>query len=360
MPTNSGNISKYYCMKESFTPTNITRSLNNSTAQVDPAIIVWPYMAGVLCSVAAVLNFSALFVIFKFPVLFKGAGFLIAHLLACNAMECLTGIPMLINRVAKAPYIQMDCGICRYQHGFYITFNNLANWSEALLGLNRLAAIILPLQFHTVNRNLIQLPALLACWVLTLVYTVPPTADILGIYRLSETGTCAIMSQTAVTRVLYSLNAYCPTVLIAAAAFVITTKFARDVKMRRMVHVVSGEQEARRPPPLVSPVVVMSERQRRITKMLVMSFCLSLTCQTPVYILVSTGYNASNPIITVYLNLLTMVHYAATPVVFFTMNKDYRDKVGVIWAGLGGTTVAVGPMEDVTAIGNRGRVRPIG
>ncbi|OQV23635.1 hypothetical protein BV898_02378 [Hypsibius exemplaris] len=100
----------------------------------------------------------------------KPAGFLIAHLLACNAAGCLTGISMLISRVVTTLYIQQDCGICRCQQVFYVTFNTSA-------------------------------------------YGLLSTADLLGAYRLTPTGTCSVVAQTATSRALHTINTYVSIIL---------------------------------------------------------------------------------------------------------------------------------------------------
>ncbi|OQV23634.1 putative Transcription factor Dp-1 [Hypsibius exemplaris] len=92
--------------------------------------------------------------------------------------------------------------------------------------------------------------------------------------------------------------------------------------------------------------------------MVVMSFSMNSTCQIPLYIFISAGYATRKPGVTLHLNLFALVHYVATSIVFLTMNKDYCDKVAVLWARLRSTStiMAEAPRKDATGTGTQPRV----
>ena len=223
----------------------------------------------------------------------------------------------------------LDCKQCQQQHPLRVTFNAMINWSEGLLALNRLMAVLFPVQFRTFNKNLVQYIALFCCWLSTLAMAVPPAVDVGGTYKMSLIGTCVMVPNNVLTLALFVFNAYCPMVLIAVAAVVIILKFARESRLsrRRPVFpvIVAAEHHSTGQRSATSGYA-MSERQKRISKMLMITFIFSWTCQLPTYIAIIGGISERQPILSMFFFFLSLVQYSATPVC-----SEYVTHDGCLW-----------------------------
>ena len=222
-----------------------------------------------------------------------------------------------------------DCKQCQQQHPLQVTFNTMTNWSEGLLALNRLMAIWFPVQFRIFNKNFVQSIALFCCWLSILAMAVPPAVDVGGTYRMSPIGTCVMLPNNVLILALFVVNAYCPMVLIAVAAVVIIFKFAGESRLSRCrsvfpvaptaEHHSTGQRSA-------TPGYAMSERQKRISKMLMITFVFNWTCQLPTYIAIIVGISERQPILAMYFSFLSILQFSATPVC-----SEYVRHDGCLW-----------------------------
>ena len=112
-----------------------------------------------------------------------------------------------------------------------INFSAAVNWSEGLLALNRLTAILCPLHFRFLNRDYVQYIALLACWTGILLFVIPELYDVWGVYRMSYIGTCSMRPNTLSGLVLLIWSGYVPAGLIGLSAIVIVGKFIHDSRV---------------------------------------------------------------------------------------------------------------------------------
>lgn len=159
-----------------------------------------------------------------------------------------------------------------------------------------------------------------------LLFAVPPALDVGGIYRMSPIGTCVLAPRSTLTLVLLVANAYCPIVLIALAAVVIVAKFAREKRPRPPGRLsiapissgVASQGNHDHAPPGATGTSgrAMLERQKRISKMLMITFIFSWTCQLPTYVSIIGGISEKLPMFSLYFFLLSLVQYSATPVRF--------------------------------------------
>ncbi|OWA50464.1 hypothetical protein BV898_14978 [Hypsibius exemplaris] len=97
-------------------------------------ITAWIYSTSVVCILGASLNHFVLIVLLRFPVLRKGVGHLIAHLLLCQFLMCAAPVPVFVARVASLHEDpgSMDCWQCKAQHVFHVILSAILNWNEAL------------------------------------------------------------------------------------------------------------------------------------------------------------------------------------------------------------------------------------
>ena len=298
------------------TSTNISSYISKPGTGESPAVLAFLYLAGSLCVLGTIFNVLLSVVVMKFPVLRQGAGLLIAHLLLCDFFVVSVNFPLLLHRITTIMLSsgEIACDVCHYQQAFMVTFNTMINWSEGLLALNRITAILFPSKFRALNRNCIQYVSLLCCWLSALLLTIPPVFDLGANYRLTPIGTCFVAALSAPAIFLFILNEYCPLIIIMMAAVVFIGKFARSRLFRSAVirPVVASRD------PAVLEVVHrsrgMSQSQKHVSRMLITVFGFSLICQLPTYIAVLSGFSVKQPNTGLWLLLLGLVQYAATPV----------------------------------------------
>ena len=118
-------------------------------------------------------------------------------------------------------------------------------------------------------------------------------------------------------------------VLIAVAAVVIIFKFARKSRLsrRRSVYPVIAAAEHQGTGRTSATLgYAMSERQKQISKMLMITFTFSWTCQLPTYIAIIGGISERQPILSMYFFFMSLVQYRATPVCSEHLRHD-----GCVW-----------------------------
>ena len=170
------------------------------------------------------------------------------------------------------------------------------------------------------NQPWVQYTMLALFWAITLILTVPPAFGVLASARMSVLGTCVFSQKTQSFSDLLSFNAYCSLSLIAAAAVVIIGRSMVSVygKRNRVLAVVPAPPaDDDNNPETVTvnlPLQNMSRRQKRTSKMLLMSFSFSLTCQLPLYLIPLTGLSSRVPELVLCFWILTTVQFAVTPV----------------------------------------------
>ena len=204
--------------------------------------------------------------------------------------------------------IDYESCTCHQQHPLFVAFNKMVNWSKGLIALNRLVAILSPITFRSWNKSYIQCVALIVCWCSVLLFVVPPIFDVWDTYRMTFIGTCVLDTLPDTSHVYYLLftfNAYSPIILITTATMIIVGKFARDSpRLRVPIH----------KSPSTKSQSVMSNRQKRISRMLLISFVLSLTCQLSTYTAIVGGVMVKQPVMALYFFWLLLVQYCASPV----------------------------------------------
>ena len=120
----------------------------------NPTTVLWQYLTGSLCFFGSLANIIVLIVVVNSRQLRKGAGIFIVHLLLCHVILCVSVYPWIVYRIANtqsrlndADYYGENCSTCRYQHILMVLFNNLINWSDAMLALKSSSGHILSLAF---------------------------------------------------------------------------------------------------------------------------------------------------------------------------------------------------------------------
>jgi hypothetical protein len=145
--------------------------------------------------------------------------------------------------------------------------------------------------------------------------SVPACFEYLANYRMTTLGSCIYNIKSLTASVLMYFNTYFPHLLTLTATVIIILKFFlanRRRKIKRDSAVVAVAVIGSRP--VVAPSANMTNRRKRISKMLVVTFLFSLTCQVPLYIFILSGANANHPISVLYLRFLTVIQFTSIPV----------------------------------------------
>ena len=292
-----------YCIGSSSATTTLTASPR------DLAALIWLFLTGLCCGLGCLANSLVLVVILKYQILRQGVGLVIAHLLVCHFIMASVNYPLIMSRVlATMSNVELSCELCHQQHPLFVAFNKMVNWSKGLIALNRLVAILAPITFRSWNKSYIQCAALIICWCSVLLFVVPPIFDVWDTYRMTFIGTCVLDTLPDTSHVYYLLftfNAYSPIILITTATIIIVGKFARDFPRLRVPLHNSASPKSQS---------VMSNRQKRISRMLLISFVLSLTCQLSTYTAMICGVMVKQPVMALYFFWLSLVQYCASPV----------------------------------------------
>ncbi|OQV25537.1 hypothetical protein BV898_00476 [Hypsibius exemplaris] len=316
-------------MDESFCMVPFNRSNLTAIPIQDPAILAWSYLTGALCMIGIVTNLTVLSVVCASPQLRKGAGIFIEHLLFCHLALCLIAFPMIISRVYETTITATtnipSCSSCRYQHILHVLLNNLVNWSDGMLAVNRLVAIYYPSKFRTFNRRPVHYVCIVLCWLCTLAYSFPPLFGHLAQYKMSPLGTCGFTNGTRTFVVIMYLDTFSPIVLAVWAGWVIIRRGRTRNQVATMRRCIQRDLPLYGRPSLPSiNTNSFNERQKRTSKMLVTSFAFTLACQLPQYVTMLTNHSSRHPRMAVWFWCLAVVQFAATPIIFVVMNHDYQ------------------------------------
>ena len=232
----------------------------------------------------------------------------------------LTLLPLICHqqKINNCSVSEIRRGWQLFRHGPRINLHKMwkreDNWAK---GLSTFSAKI---SSHRFNQPRVQYTMLALFWAITLILTVPPAFGVLASARMSVLGTCVFSQKTQSFSDLLSFNAYCSLSLIAVAAVVIIGRSMVSVYGKRnrvLAMVPAPPADDDNNPETVTvnlPSQNMSRRQKRISKMLLMSFSFSLTCQLPLYLIPLTGLSSRVPELVLCFWILTTVQFAVTPV----------------------------------------------
>ncbi|OWA54931.1 hypothetical protein BV898_19318 [Hypsibius exemplaris] len=297
-------------------------SLGTNVSVNQLGVTAWIYCTSVLCVVGATLNLFVLILITKYSVLRTGVGHLIAHLLLCQMIMCAAIIPVSVHRITTVPkdLNLIYCRECKEKHPFQVIFTAIINWNEGILSLNRLLGGIAPIYYHNLNSRRMQYGSLLLPWSLVLLFAVPPAFDVWGVYLMSGIGACTLVPRHVVSVTLFVLNGYVSIVLTFVAAVGIIARFQFTAHHKKRTVEATNNAAALAPAvgPRVTPPFVasnwFSERQKRVSKMLVATSVSSICCQLPHYAFLLAGLAPKYSLTMGYLTALAYVHFTATPV----------------------------------------------
>ncbi|OQV25540.1 Long-chain-fatty-acid--CoA ligase 5, partial [Hypsibius exemplaris] len=337
LPVDEGH--EQYCVQVN--STNASSVAVRSSAAFELQIQMCIAVSVILCFTGALTNGGLLIVVLKFESLRKGAGIFIAHLLLCQLILLATVLPVGIHTVSLAAKsranggTQVHCEVCVFQQSAGMALFYLINFTEALLALNRLIGVYYPTKYHIINRRIFHVVGLAFCWTLSLGFTVPPIFQLGALYQMSPLGNCVVTVVSQKSRaplvLLLALYVYVPLIFTTVAAVLISMRLIsshRAVAPTRKANSTPGNDDGSRsaPPHNSTRQPNMSERQRRMSKMLITSFAVNFLCQLPQFILAASGLIMRYPVALLWTTALLSFQFLVTPITFLVRNEDYRNK----------------------------------
>ncbi|OQV12326.1 hypothetical protein BV898_13435 [Hypsibius exemplaris] len=346
-----------YCLA----PTNLTQFLTNPSPP-DLQVVIWEYISGAFCLFGGSANLILLILIQRSQALRRGAGILVAHLLACHVAYFAVILPLIIARVRNVTTLpritERDCEVCRLQHFITMTCGFVIGWTDALLALNRIVGVMFPVKYRLLDRPLVHGCGLLLGWLLTLSMTIPPFFGYHSSFKMGGVGKCTYIPQNTLFVLWLSFNVYCPLAIATGSAVLISARFG----LNRLTGVpqvhprtpgVNGNAPSRN---------AVSRRQGKMSRMLVTSFLINFACQIPLFLLIVTNWISRYPLLSLWTICLFMVQCSSAPVIFLALNGDYRKLFVNVYGRLRGQNVAASsqPQAPSRTLAKKPTIEPRG
>ncbi|OQV23016.1 hypothetical protein BV898_03065 [Hypsibius exemplaris] len=161
---------------------------------------------------------------------------LIIHCIAINLYMTAVTVPGSTIPSFLGPNFDLPHNFCRYQVLFSSAYPLIA-FSECLLALHRLSAVILPDVFRSISTRKATTVLIVLPWLMTTILNAFPVAEVgFKFIRSKVTGGCAFISTEGSTfhMLLLSIFAsHAPTAVMGLSYLVVLVKTSRDLKRRR-------------------------------------------------------------------------------------------------------------------------------
>ncbi|XP_055336590.1 red-sensitive opsin-like [Paramacrobiotus metropolitanus] len=287
-------------------------SLPNSTISIDLSLSALHFWFGfnISCaSVSSILIILLLVVIFRTESLRHGSGLLIAHLLFVNFLICgftqptyLIGIFLKVNNPQEP--IHLNCTAFMYIHLSLFRTECFASLSMAI---NRFFAIVLPHYYHWMMKKSTVIAIIVMSWVCGFLIYSPTIFGIGQTYGKfppfyscgSRSNGDSVLPHLAVFGTYIPLGTLGFLYLVIALSILCNRDASRNQRMQKRI---------------------------TIAKMLCSSFVFYVCCFVPMTVGASFFPLVvfRRPEVLMWLVALQMLGYSGHPVVFLTLNKDYR------------------------------------
>ena len=256
---------------------------------------------GLLCLVGVCAGILALLATWPRRTGLSGVPLLVFHLVLTNLITIFFVYPSHIimiqltqNGFAPSP------NVCLFLSPFDFALQNLVNWTEVVLALNRFVALFFPHHYRTWTRRSANVCLLVLVWLISASVAYPIL--IARLTRVSTLGQCMIdLSQHTPLRIPLSIVTYTPLAVCGASAF--TTLWSA---CRRKRAVGGGEMATRK----------TALRRLKMAGMLLLVFVWNTTCYL-ISIVVSRYFGAlwAHSVASwVWVRVISVTMYAATPV----------------------------------------------
>ncbi|OQV11476.1 hypothetical protein BV898_14205 [Hypsibius exemplaris] len=296
----------------------LSSELSRLAVQIWASVILLISFAGIIC------NAFLFLVIARSKRLRAGTGFLILNLVFACLLASTVNYPLhALMVVGKTFWFPLPGSVCNYTHYIMSITAYANNWFEAFLGINRFVATVCPHGFRSWTSARVCLVISIFCWTFGAVTTLPFCFGMGAQFLVSDFGQCRGLVTSSLGVALLSLNTYLPYGIVAIAIVPVLSKlFALQLaKWRsRMIarpEAIFGETSQQR---------ALLRRRLTVARMLLLSFLFCLACNLPLSIASSFFTEAYGriPLLSLWLRVFLVFQYAATPVIFFACNDDYR------------------------------------
>ena len=264
-------------------------------------LLAWSITMALICVIGVVIGILALLATWPGRRGLSGVSVLVWHLVLVNFLNSLTWYPSYAATIhlTQVGHIT-NLKTCQFVAPFCVALQNVVNWSEVGLALNRFNALFFPHVYRTFTTNRVNLCHLTLVWLVgtSVVYPIL-SGNYVKVGPLGECGYAVFTRQLHL--IPFSIINYMPFVVSGAGALTTLWKTSRNSRV-----VGNGEMAHRR----------ITLRRLRMAVLLVVVFVWNTACNVISIIVMRhfPGSLASSPVSRMWLRLVATIMYATTPV----------------------------------------------
>lgn len=188
--------------------------------RVDPTLVVsWGAALLTVCFIGGTSSFILMLVILRKKSLRDGAGKLIANHLAVMAMSSYISFPASAVMVYGSQILNWNVPLiaCKFDRLFFMTTDQILNWIDTAIALNRITALVYPHYYSRMTSNRMTWCILALCWLIGLSVAVPGCFGFAGGYQKNSLGACSYAAAGRIGDTLQALGTWIPLCWTGAA-----------------------------------------------------------------------------------------------------------------------------------------------
>ncbi|XP_055340724.1 protein trapped in endoderm-1-like [Paramacrobiotus metropolitanus] len=279
-----------------------------------------------LCILGAFSNSLLFMAIVTSRKLRKGSGTLIAHSILIEAFLCVIGVPLIMASTYMPQFGWPSKTMCKWTMLLFYGPIFAGTWASVLIAINRFVAIFFP---HVYSK--LTTPPLLALvialgWAVALASSVPMFFEAGGISVGATKPWYACGARQEKPGYLYNFLVTVGTTAPAVALGVIyvsifTLVIIRALIFRRKIDTTDKAAVARN-----QRAQAMTQKRLKMARMLFVSYIWFTVCYMPAPVTASVApvLYGTSPLVSLFLRMLLEIGYATSPVIYLTMNAEYR------------------------------------
>ncbi|XP_055328464.1 olfactory receptor 10Q1-like [Paramacrobiotus metropolitanus] len=242
----------------------------------------------------------------------SGTRLLIVHATAVEMIMCCVNHPISFTQILYAQY-PVTPTVCFFIQFPFAIFRTVGYYSSAILAINRFVALCFPIQFRDYwTKQSVNILFILVTWLICGAFYVPHMIGReLRFEMIPPTNVCAIKARSAEARTIHqTLVSHLPLTLIWSI-YATMFAFVAVQKLSRRSH--------------QNPASF--RRSLQLALVLLMSALWHCVCFSPQPLLTlfeDRGLARPTAETLLWLRFVFLLGYGGNPVIFFTMNRDYR------------------------------------
>ncbi|XP_055340589.1 proteinase-activated receptor 1-like [Paramacrobiotus metropolitanus] len=234
----------------------------------------------------------------------QGSGVLIAHSIFLETVLCAIAFPLIVASTYRPQNSMTSVPMCRFTMLVFYGVMWTENWASVIIGINRFVAIFFPHGYNLIRKK----QATTMPW-----------------------GACGARPISAVYGIVTILTTPLP---VATLGFlyvsIFSAIFIRNAMSRRKTD-PGGAPGNKKPHGII-------HKRLKTARMMFTSYIWFSLCYLPAPVASSVAPVAysSSPLISLFLRLLLLCGYATSPIIYLSMNEEYRRRAKKILMKIGG------------------------